>query len=390
MNRQLIYEISHEFNNYTIDTFLKAQGYSSANITAIKKMPNNVVIDGQWVHMNRKLVAGETLTVNIIEEASSERIPPVKIPLDIVYEDEDIIVINKPAGLSIHPSLNHYEDSLANGLAYYYEAQGKPFIFRCANRLDKNTSGLTVVAKHLVSGNILSTMVRNRHFYREYYAIVRGHLDEAEGTIDAPIGRMDNSIITRQVDFENGDNAITHYKVIEEKNYIIGLGYIMRNLFNGKEIAISHKAPEEFDDFKELKIKSNEYLKELNVRFPNNVPYLSQLGFTTTKNNKILVGEEEGELKEIIMNKGNNVIVGMFGNIGKHLTSIGCWYVSKSAFASSILYKFFLLRHLKNKDKNFKKKWDERYNELPKEFKFIWNTVNLPDNIYSLIMNCCI
>ena len=218
MNRQLIYEISHEFNNYTIDTFLKAQGYSSANITAIKKMPNNVVIDGQWVHMNRKLVAGETLTVNIIEEASSERIPPVKIPLDIVYEDEDIIVINKPAGLSIHPSLNHYEDSLANGLAYYYEAQGKPFIFRCANRLDKNTSGLTVVAKHLVSGNILSTMVRNRHFYREYYAIVRGHLDEAEGTIDAPIGRMDNSIITRQVDFENGDNAITHYKVIEEKN----------------------------------------------------------------------------------------------------------------------------------------------------------------------------
>ena len=185
-------------------------------------------------------------------------------------------------------------------------------------------------------------------------------------------------------------NIKIYTKVIEEKNYIIGLGYIMRNLFNGKEIAISHKASEEFDDFKELKIKSSEYLKELNVRFPNNVPYLSQLGFTTTKNNKILVGEEEGELKEIIMNKGNNVIVGMFGNIGKHLTSIGCWYVSKNAFASSILYKFFLLRHLKNKDKNFKKKWDERYNELPKEFKFIWNTVNLPDNIYSLIMNCCI
>lgn len=218
MNRTLTYTISTEYDGFTIDKFLKAQGYSSANITAIKKMPNNVVIDGEWVHMNRKLKAGEVLTANISEEDSSEKIPAVEIPLDIVYEDEDIIVINKPAGLPIHPSLNHYEDSLANGLAYYYEAQGKPFIFRCANRLDKNTSGLTVIAKHLVSANILSTAVKNREFHREYYAIVRGTLEQSAGTIDAPIGRVDDSIITRQVDFEHGERAVTHYKVIEEKN----------------------------------------------------------------------------------------------------------------------------------------------------------------------------
>ncbi len=217
MNRTLTYEINSEYAGYSIDKYLKAHGYSSANITAIKKMPNNVVINGEWVHMNRKLQAGEILTVNISEDDSSEKIPPVKMDLDIVYEDEDIIVINKPAGLPIHPSLNHYEDSLANGLAYYYEVQNKPFIFRCANRLDKNTSGLTVIAKHLVSGNIISTMVKNREFHREYYAIVRGQLDEPEGTIDAPIGRVDDSIITRQVDFENGERAITHYKVIDEK-----------------------------------------------------------------------------------------------------------------------------------------------------------------------------
>ena len=218
MNRTLTYIISTEYDGFQIDKFLKTQGYSSANITSIKKMPNNVVIDGEWVHMNRKLSAGELLTVNISEEDSSEKIPAVKMDLDIVYEDEDIIVINKPAGLPIHPSLNHYEDSLANGLAYYYEQQGKPFIFRCANRLDKNTSGLTVISKHLVSANILSTMVKNREFHREYYAIVRGTLDEQEGTIDAPIGRVDDSIITRQVDFENGERAVTHYKVIDEKN----------------------------------------------------------------------------------------------------------------------------------------------------------------------------
>lgn len=218
MNRTLTYTIPTEYDGFQIDKFLKAQGYSSANITAIKKMPNNIVIDGEWVHMNRKLASGEVLTVNISEEESSEKIPAIEMPLDIVYEDEDIIVINKPAGLPIHPSLNHYEDSLANGLAYYYESQGKPFIFRCANRLDKNTSGLTVIAKHLVSGNILSTMVKNREFHREYYAIVRGTLDEQEGTIDAPIGRVDDSIITRQVDFENGERAVTHYKIIDEKN----------------------------------------------------------------------------------------------------------------------------------------------------------------------------
>ncbi len=218
MKRTLTYEIANEYDGFTIDKFLKAQGFSSANITSIKKMPNNVVIDSEWVHMNRKLSSGEILTVNISEEDSSEKIPPVKMDLDIVYEDEDIIVINKPAGLPIHPSLNHYEDSLANGLAYYYKSQGKPFIFRCANRLDKNTSGLTVIAKHLVSANILSTMVKNRQFHREYLCLVRGTLKQPEGTIDAPIGRVDDSIITRQVDFKNGEQAITHYKVIEEKN----------------------------------------------------------------------------------------------------------------------------------------------------------------------------
>lgn len=218
MNRTLTYTIPTEYDGFQIDKFLKAQGYSSANITAIKKMPNNVVIDDEWVHMNRKLSAGDVLTVNISEDDSSEKIPAVKMPLDIVYEDEDIIVINKPAGLPIHPSLNHYEDSLANGLAYYYESQGKPFIFRCANRLDKNTSGLTVIAKHLVSANILSTMVKSRDFHREYYAIVRGHIDPPQGTIDAPIGRVGDSIITRQVDFKNGERAVTHYEVIKEEN----------------------------------------------------------------------------------------------------------------------------------------------------------------------------
>ena len=218
MNRQLTYKIDKQFDGFTVEKFLKSQGYSSANITAIKKMPNNTVVDDTWVHMNKKLKASDVLIVNISENETSKNIPPVEMPLNIVYEDEDIIVVNKPAGLSIHPSLNHYEDSLANGLVYYFKSKGQPFIFRCANRLDKNTSGLTVVAKHLVSANILSCAVKNREFHREYLAIVRGILPEKQGTIDAPIGRIDDSIITRRVDFENGEKAITHYKVVAEEN----------------------------------------------------------------------------------------------------------------------------------------------------------------------------
>ncbi|SEA07969.1 23S rRNA pseudouridine1911/1915/1917 synthase [Pseudobutyrivibrio sp. ACV-2] len=218
MNRTLIYEIETEYDGFTIEKYLKDHGFSKANIVALKKMDENVVINGQWEHLNRKLQAKEILHVNIQEDNFSERIPAVEMPLDIIFEDEDIIVVNKPAGLPIHPSLNHYEDSLANGLAYYYESQGKPFIFRCTNRLDRNTSGLTVIAKHLVSGNILSTMVKNRQFHREYYAIVRGKLEKPCGTIDAPIGRIAGDTIARQVDFENGERAVTHYKVIEEKN----------------------------------------------------------------------------------------------------------------------------------------------------------------------------
>ena len=219
MDRQFIYKIDESNSNISIQAFLKSKGFSSANITALKKMPNNTLVNGIWVHMTELLSYGDTLMVNVSETSSSEKIPPVELPLDIVYEDEDIIVINKSFDMPIHPSLNHYENSLANALAYYFEVeQGKPFIFRCANRLDKNTSGLTVVAKNMVSGNILSTMVKNREFHREYRAIVRGYLDKKEGTIDAPIGRVDSSIITRKIDFEAGERAITHYKVVQESN----------------------------------------------------------------------------------------------------------------------------------------------------------------------------
>ena len=120
--------------------------------------------------------------------------------------------------MPIHPSRNNYTNSMANALAWYYKEQGKPFIFRCTNRLDRDTSGLTVVSKHMLSGNIMSTMTAKREFHREYLAISRGHVTPSSGVINAPLSRKPGSIIERTVDYENGECAITHYRVIKEQN----------------------------------------------------------------------------------------------------------------------------------------------------------------------------
>ena len=218
MNRILTYEITEQDASQSIEQYLKGKGYSSQCIKELKKMPESILLDGRWEYLRTVLKAGDTLTVHVQEEASSEKIPPVNLPLDIIYEDEDIMVINKPADMPIHPSLNNYYNSLANGLAWYFERQNKPFIFRCVNRLDRDTSGLTIIAKHILSGGILSSMVTNRVIHREYRAIVRGKVTPADGTIDAPIARVGDSIIERCVNFEKGERAVTHYRTVDYQN----------------------------------------------------------------------------------------------------------------------------------------------------------------------------
>lgn len=218
MERTITYQIDSFSDGLRIEQYLRRKGYSYQNLTQLKKMSQSILRNGVWEYMRAPLRAGDTLTVHIQETESSPNIPPVRLPVDIVYEDEDIIVVNKPSGMPIHPSLNNYRNSLANALMYYYQSQGKPFIFRCTNRLDRDTSGLTVIAKHMVSSSVLSDMTARHEITREYRAIVRGHLVPPAGTINAPIGRTGSSLIERRIDFENGENAVTHYRVVEEKN----------------------------------------------------------------------------------------------------------------------------------------------------------------------------
>ena len=238
MHRTLNYQITEKEQDFSVKQYLKSKGYSTQNMIQLKKNAECVLVNNAPVYMTHRLNPGDLLTIHIIEETSSEKILPVELPLDIVYEDEDFMVINKPAGMPIHPSMNNYDNSVANALAWYFRQKEIPFVFRCVNRLDRDTSGLTIIAKHYVSAGMLSRMlsaeapsgsteqeqnipgsdIRHKGIRRRYLAIVRGQVTPSSGTINAPLGRKPGSVIERVVDFENGETAVTHYHVLEEKN----------------------------------------------------------------------------------------------------------------------------------------------------------------------------
>lgn len=221
MEREILYIIDGEYKD--IQDYLKAKGYSASNITTLKKYENGIMLNGVWAYMNQKPAVNDRLLVRVCENKKSENIVPVDIKLDIRYEDEDIIVINKGSDMPIHPSLNNYENSLANALMYHYN--GENFVFRCINRLDKDTTGLTIVAKHFLSAGILNIAMQNRQIKRVYNAIVKddGRLPDAD-TIDLPIAREDDTLIKRKVSLD-GQRAVTHFKVLQrfEKYSLIEL-----------------------------------------------------------------------------------------------------------------------------------------------------------------------
>lgn len=211
MERKLEYIITEEFHNQTIETFLKAQEFPHAAIVQLKKTQEGICRNDIWAYVSERLCTGDKLSLHLVEPPASASIVPLPADLSILYEDEDIVVIDKPADMPVHPSMNHHEGTLANGLLHYYHSQNQDFTFRCINRLDKDTSGLTLVAKHLLSAGILNRMVLRKDIRRTYRAIVLGKIPQC-GTIDAPIARVEGSTIERHIDFCQGERAVTHYR----------------------------------------------------------------------------------------------------------------------------------------------------------------------------------
>lgn len=197
-----------------ISEYLRSIGYSAHLVTRLKHTDGTVQVNGQNAPVNHILKQGETLRIYIPEEDMTSNIPARPLPLDIIYEDEDIIIINKSANMPIHPSQRHHEDTLANALMHYYA--GQQFIFRCLTRLDKDTSGLVLVAKNLLASSILSERMKDGDITKEYTAICENPFENITGTIDAAIARKEGSTIERIIS-DDGQKAITNYIVIDNK-----------------------------------------------------------------------------------------------------------------------------------------------------------------------------
>ena len=210
MKRIFSYTITAQDSDQRIYDFLCHHGYSRHIRTWLKQHPGSVRLNDKEALFYFPLKTGDLLEITLEEEQPSENIIPVCLPLHIIYEDEDLMVIDKPADMPVHPSIGNYENTLANAVAWYFQQQNIPFVFRCINRLDRDTTGLLILAKNMLSGAILSDQMKKREIHRIYLAITEGKTDPA-GTINRPIGRADQSLILRQVDPDKGDPACTHY-----------------------------------------------------------------------------------------------------------------------------------------------------------------------------------
>ncbi|MBS6678396.1 MAG: RluA family pseudouridine synthase [Clostridiales bacterium] len=198
----------------TLGEYLRARGFSRQIIIHLKKTPMGIQVNGQWAYVRTVLQAGDLVTIHLSETEFSEKIPPVPMELDILYEDQDILVVNKPADTPVHPSLHNYENTLANGIAWYFQQKGEPFVFRCINRLDRDTTGLLILGKNAYSASVLSSRMKKREIRRTYLGAARGIPQPPEGTVTAPIAREKDSAILRCVDFQRGEEAVTHYKTL--------------------------------------------------------------------------------------------------------------------------------------------------------------------------------
>ncbi|WP_434692814.1 RluA family pseudouridine synthase [Hungatella sp. SB206] len=213
MKTTMTYLIQQQDIQKTVEQFLLSNGYSAALIRRLRHTEQSILKNGIPVYTTYRLDEGDSLTVTLPEEHGSENIVPVPMDLDIRYEDRDLLVVNKAAGVPIHPSQGNHDNTLANGIAWYLGEKGEAATYRAINRLDRDTTGLLILARHALSACMLSEMVRTHAIRRCYLAAASG-LVPPEGVIDAPIARAGDSTIERCVDFERGDSARTHYRTL--------------------------------------------------------------------------------------------------------------------------------------------------------------------------------
>ncbi len=213
------YIISEAQNGKSVLELLKGElCISNATLKHLKFKEKGICVDGEHVTVRRILHSGEVLSLATEDTETPEKLIVCELPLSIAYEDADAVVPDKPSNMPTHQSHGHYGDTVANALAFRYTKQGEAYVFRPVNRLDRNTSGLLLIARNRLSAAFLSNAMKNGQVRKKYIAILRGKLPKTQDIIDTYMRRTAESIIVREVctEEQGGDRAITEYKVLCE------------------------------------------------------------------------------------------------------------------------------------------------------------------------------
>lgn len=212
--RRIELSIPPELAGVMVDTLLKRHlNLSGTVVRRIKWLPDGILVDGVRVNTRFCPQAGQVLSVRLDDPERRSGIVPAPGPLDILYEDGDMVVLNKAPGVSVHPGPGHFDDTLGNFLLWHYDLEGETADFHPVHRLDRGTSGLLAAAKHPHAQEVLKNQLHTNAFRRTYLAICEGVPEPSEGTIQAPLGPKPGSLMEQMV-CPDGKFARTRYKVL--------------------------------------------------------------------------------------------------------------------------------------------------------------------------------
>ena len=214
---KLSYTVKQNDSYINVLDVLKNEFLLSARLITKLKQSNNIFFNEEIAYTKKLVCANDVVSVLIDFVEDNSNIVATNIPLDIIYEDEYLLAINKPANMPVHPSMLHYEETLSNAVKYYFDTLNLKRKIRIVNRLDKDTSGIVIFAKNEYIQECLIKQMKTKELKKEYLAIVTGYLQKKSDTLCFPISRKEGSIIERTVN-PNGDIAITHYNILKDQN----------------------------------------------------------------------------------------------------------------------------------------------------------------------------
>ncbi|MBS4956471.1 RluA family pseudouridine synthase [Clostridium sp.] len=206
--------VEKSFEGRKIREYLKEEMGLSSRFIRGAAMDKRIIVNNAPVRMNYVLKENDNISISL-NKKESQNIEPEKIDIDIVYEDSEIIVVNKRPNMVVHPTKRYQSGTLANALLYYFKETNQDCIVRLVSRLDMDTSGLIIIAKNQYAHMELSNNMQQNEIDKRYLALVHGHMEDMEGTIDKPIYRPELEGNMKRVVDERGQRSITHYKVIE-------------------------------------------------------------------------------------------------------------------------------------------------------------------------------